>query len=61
MRRPFASVFLMLPLVLSAATPLGDPAAHAHTFAFLRIGPKRAEVKGEALQEAMRGDRKSVV
>lgn len=55
MRLPFAGALLMLPLFLTAATPPGAPPTHEHTFAFLRVGPKRAEVQGEALQEAMRG------
>lgn len=55
MRLPFAATFLLLPLALSAATPPETPAAREHTFAFLRLGPKRAEVQGEAFQEAMRG------
>lgn len=55
MRFPIAGTLLLLPLLLSAATPPENPAAHDHTFAFLRIGPKRSEVQGEALQEAMRG------
>jgi uncharacterized protein YciI len=55
MRLPIAGLLPLLPLVLAAATPPGNSAAHEHAFAFLRTGPKRAEVKGEALQEAMRG------
>lgn len=56
MRYPLVSALLTLPLVLAAATPPAAPTpAHDHTFAFLRLGPKRAEVQGEALQEAMRG------
>ncbi len=55
MRLPFAGFFLALAPLLLAATPPGVPGAHEHTFAFLRLGPKRAEVQGEALQEAMRG------
>jgi uncharacterized protein YciI len=55
MRLPFAATCLLLPLALSAATPPEAAVARDHTFAFLRLGPKRAEVQGEALQEAMRG------
>lgn len=55
MRFPLACALVMLPLILAAATPPGAPTTREHTFAFLRVGPKRAEVQGEALQESMRG------
>lgn len=55
MRYPLACASLLLPLLLAAATPPDAPTPHEHTFAFLRLGPKRSEVQAEALQEAMRG------
>ncbi len=47
---------LALTLTLGcASTSSSTPRAHEHTFAFLRTGPKRAEITGEPLQELMRG------
>jgi len=47
---------LLLALTVGCATNASDaPRAHEHTFAFLRMGPKRGEITGEPLQELMKG------
>lgn len=55
MRFPCAGAFLLFPLLLAAAAPPLESPSNEYTFAFLRLGPKRAGVQGEALQETMRG------
>lgn len=44
-----------LALLAGCASTSNAPPQHEHTFAFLRLGPKRAEFTGEPLQELMRG------
>jgi uncharacterized protein YciI len=47
---------MIAPLMVGACGSMPDPAPqHAHTFAFLRAGTKRADFSGPALQELMKG------
>jgi uncharacterized protein YciI len=48
-------VFLTLALFAGCASTSSAPPQHEHTFAFLRVGPKRGEFTGAPLQELMRG------
>ena len=51
--RRFLTVLALALTVSCASTSSDAPRAHEHTFAFLRIGPKRGEITGEPLQELM--------
>jgi uncharacterized protein YciI len=53
--RRFLTVLALALTVSCASTSSDAPRAHEHTFAFLRIGPKRGETTGEPLQELMKG------
>ncbi len=53
MRTLLAAVVFALTLGCTAIS--SAPPQHAHTFAFLRVGPKRTEFTGAPLQELMRG------
>lgn len=56
MRRLLAVLVLALTVSCTSTANSSDaPRAHEHTFAFLRIGPKRGEITGEPLQELMKG------
>jgi uncharacterized protein YciI len=48
-------VLATLALLAGCASTASAPPQHEHTFAFLRIGPKRGEFTGAPLQELMRG------
>ena len=57
LRRPLALALLTLLSLLACACSSAPkaPPEHAHSFAFLRTGPRRAEYSGEPLQTLMKG------
>lgn len=55
MRNLFAVLAFAVTLGCSSAPSAPPEREHGHTFAFLRIGPKRGEITGEPLQELMKG------
>jgi hypothetical protein len=56
-RRPLVLALLTLLSLLAGACSSAPkaPPEHAHSFAFLRTGPRRAEYSGEPLQTLMKG------
>lgn len=46
---------LLLSLLLGSCASTGAASGHDHTFAFLRLGPRRAEYGSDKMNELMRG------